>query len=244
MKRLLCVFAHPDDECYGPGGTIAQCALDGADVFVTTFTAGEAGTIGVSRTLSREELARRRRRELAQACDALGVCGHRVLGAPDGGVAGVDAAWAVGEILADMRAHRPQVVLTFHHRGVSGHPDHVAVAEFLDRATIAAGAQRPAAHFEWGIPRVHSALYERPNLVPIEEHELAAVVPIRAAAMDRKLAAIRCHETQYEFFLSLEAKFDYRTLANPEHFARGRPQSAGASGSVRDLFEGIDDGTT
>jgi len=56
MKRLLCVFAHPDDECLGPGGSIAQCAIDGGEVFITTFTAGEAGSIGISKTLAREEL--------------------------------------------------------------------------------------------------------------------------------------------------------------------------------------------
>jgi LmbE family N-acetylglucosaminyl deacetylase len=52
MKRLLCVFAHPDDECLGPGGAIAQCVLKGVEVFVTTFTAGEAGSIGISRSLA------------------------------------------------------------------------------------------------------------------------------------------------------------------------------------------------
>ena len=57
MKRLLCVFAHPDDECLGPGGSIAQCAIDGGEVFITTFTAGEAGSIGISKTLAREVAA-------------------------------------------------------------------------------------------------------------------------------------------------------------------------------------------
>lgn len=240
MKRLLCVFAHPDDESYGPGGTIARCVLDGAEVFMTMFTAGEAGSIGVSKTLAREELARRRRLELAGACEALGISDHRILGAPDGGVAGVDPAWAVAEILADIRRFRPQLALTFHRGGVSGHPDHIAVAGFLDRAIAEAGRDGPQVCYEWGIPRRSAALYQRPSLVPLEDEEIAAVIPIDAVAMDRKIAAIRAHETQLEFFVSLEQKFDYRAVANPEHFARGRSRIAAGNVPVGDLFAGIE----
>jgi len=240
MKRMLCLFAHPDDECYGPGGTIAQCALDGGDVFVTCFTAGEAGTIGISKTLSPAVLAERRRRELAAACDALGVAGHRILGVPDRGVVDVDANWAVREIVADILRHRPQVVVTFHHRGVSGHPDHIAVAGFLESAFSAAGEDGPAVYFEWGIPRRRALLYERPNLTPIEEEEIAAVVTASDDAMEQKLAAIRAHETQYDFFLGLQARFDYREMSNPEYFARRRSRATPPTGVVSDLWEGID----
>ena len=239
MKRMLCVFAHPDDECYGPGGTIAQCALEGGEVFITMFTAGEAGTIGISKTLSPEVLAQRRRREFAASCDALGVTGHRILGAPDRGVSTVDPAWAIGEIVADMRRHRPQVVVTFHHLGVSGHPDHIAVAEFLNRA-FAGVEDGPRAYFEWGIPRHRAQLYQRANLVPIESEDIAAMVPVPDAAMERKLAAIRAHETQYDFFLSLQEKLDYREVSSPEHFALRRSRATPATPVVADLWEGID----
>lgn len=239
MKRLLCVFAHPDDECLGPGGTIAQCALDGGEVFITTFTAGEAGSIGISKTLSREELAARRRKEMAAACDALGVSGHRILGAPDGGVKGVDPAWAVREIVADMRRFRPQVVLTFHRLGVSGHSDHIAVAGYLDRA-FEEVPDGPVAYFGWGISLDRARLYERPNLVPIPDDEIAARVSIGPQAMDRKIAAIRAHVTQIDFFRSLEEKFDYREVATPEHFALRRSRLEPAGKILTDLWEGID----
>lgn len=236
---MLCVFAHPDDECYGPGGTIAQCALDGGEVFITTFTSGEAGTIGVSKTLPKEELAARRRAEMAAACDALGVAGHRILGAPDRGVNLVDEAWAVREIVADIGRFRPQVVLTFHHLGVSSHPDHIAVARLLDLA-FAQAAEGPVAYFEWGIPESRIPLYERPHLIPVPDAEVAAKVPIGGAAMDRKLAAIRAHETQYDFFLSLQQKFDYRQMATPEHFALRRSRGPRPGAVVADLWEGLD----
>jgi LmbE family N-acetylglucosaminyl deacetylase len=168
------------------------------------------------------------------------VAEHRVLGAPDRGIAGVDAEWAVREVLADMKRYRPQVALTFHHRGVSGHPDHVAVANFLERASVQAGASGPLRCYEWGIPASKAPLYDRPNLVPLEEREIAARVPVEGEAMERKLAAIRAHETQFEFFLSLQAKFDYREVSTPEHFALRHLRGQAVATVASDLFEGID----
>jgi LmbE family N-acetylglucosaminyl deacetylase len=239
MKRMLCVFAHPDDECLGPGGTIAQCVLEGGEVFVTTFTAGEAGSIGISKTLTREELGKRRRAEMAAAAAALGV-GNRILGVPDKGVKDVDEAWAVDQIVQDIRRFRPQIVMTFHHLGVSGHPDHIAVAHYLDLA-FAQTPDGPSRYFGFGLPTSYAALYQRPNLVPIPDHEIAAVVPISDAAMDRKIAAIRAHETQYAFFQSLEAMFNYRDVARPEHFALHRwhgPRPA-FTAPMTDLWDGM-----
>ncbi len=241
MRRLLCVFAHPDDECYGPGGTIAQCALDGVDVAVTMFTAGEAGSIGISKTLERDELARRRRLEFECSCDALGVGKRRILGVPDGGVADADPEWAIGEIVADMRAHRPQVVITFHYLGISQHPDHVAVNDLLNRACEAAGPDAPYVFYEFGVPKHKAALYDRPNLAPMESREVVAAIPIQPEAMDRKLAAIHCHQTQLEFFESLQAKFDYRAVSSPEHFGVRWSRIELPTAPASDLFAGIDD---
>jgi LmbE family N-acetylglucosaminyl deacetylase len=239
MKRLLCVFAHPDDECLGPGGTIAQCAIDGGDVFITTFTAGEAGSIGISKTIQGEELAARRRLELKGACDALGVSGFRILGAPDKGVNAVDPAWAVREIVDDIRRHRPQVVMTFHRGGVSGHPDHIAVFQYLERA-FNEMSDGPVRFFGWGIPEENARLYERPNLVPIPNGEVVARIAIGEDAMDRKVAAIRAHVTQIDFFNSLVEKFDYRKTATPECFALQGSRATAPGKILTDLWEGLD----
>ncbi len=239
MKRLLCVFAHPDDECLGPGGTIAQCAIDGGAVFITTFTAGEAGSIGISKSIQGEELAARRRLEMKDACDALGVSGFRILGAPDKGVHAVDPAWAVREIVDDIRRHRPQVVMTFHRGGVSGHSDHIAVFQYLQRAFDEV-TDGPVRFFGWGIPEETARLYERPNLVPIPEREVVARIDIGEEGMDRKVAAIRAHVTQIDFFHSLEQKFDYRKTATPECFALEGSRLPAPGKILGDLWEGLD----
>ena len=239
MKRLLCVFAHPDDECLGPGGTIAQCAIDGGEVFITTFTSGEAGSIGISKTIQGEELARRRRLELKGACDALGVSSFRILGVPDKGVHAVDPVWAVREITEDIRRYRPQVVMTFHRGGVSGHPDHIAVWHYLDRAFNEMG-DGPVRFVGWGIQQERARLYERPNLVPVPDEEVAARIAVGDAAMDRKIAAIEAHVTQIDFFRSLQERFNYREIATPECFALHGSRGKAPDKILTDLWEGLD----
>ena len=43
--RLLCVFAHPDDETFCAGGTFARYAEQGAEIMVLSATRGQAGQI-------------------------------------------------------------------------------------------------------------------------------------------------------------------------------------------------------
>ena len=238
--RLLCVFAHPDDESYGPGATLAQCALDGVDVHILMFTCGEAGTIGVSKEMPDDELCAARRREMAAACAALGVKSHRILGVPDKGVADTDEDAAVAEILADIERFRPQVVLTFHREGVSSHPDHIAVTRFLDRAFQASGDEGPVRFFEWGIPQHRSQLYDRPNLKPMPDDEIDARIHPSDAAIERKIAAIEAHVTQIAFYHWMQERFDYRTGSVPEFFALRRVKGDRPEGMIGNLFEGVE----
>lgn len=239
-RRLLCVFAHPDDECYGPGGSIARYAADGAIVHLLMFTCGEAGSIGVSKELPADELCRRRREELQGACDALGIASHRILGVPDKGVSGADENWAVEQIRNKIDDFRPHVVLTFHHGGVSGHPDHIAVARYLRRAFLDADAWKPLRYFGWGVPPEKSKLYDRPNLVMLPANEIAAVIDIPDDAMDRKIAAIKAHETQIEFYQSLVDTFDYARESRPEFFELRETRLPRPARPLRDLFDGIE----
>lgn len=197
---------------------MARYALSGVETHVVCFTCGEAGSIGISKDLSSEELCRRRTEEFSAACAALGVTSHTILGVPDKQVQSADREWVVAQILEAFGRIRPDVVITFHHRGVSGHPDHIAVSDFLHEAYQRAGAGGPIKLYEWGIPKRVSQLYQRKNLRPLKEDEIGAVIEVSDQAMDMKIEAIRRHETQYDFYLSMQEKFDYRNVARPEHF--------------------------
>jgi len=71
---LLGVFAHPDDESFGPGGTLARYAAEGYAVHVIIATDGIAGSVEASTTIrEHESLAQVRSAELANAAVALGI---------------------------------------------------------------------------------------------------------------------------------------------------------------------------
>jgi hypothetical protein len=64
---LLAVFAHPDDETFRPGGTLALLARHGVRVEVLTFTHGEAGSCGDPPLCTSAELPAVREHELRSA---------------------------------------------------------------------------------------------------------------------------------------------------------------------------------
>src|SRR5215510_6550301 len=81
--RAMVIFAHPDDAEIGSGGVVAKWAAAGCEVTYVLCTNGGAGT--ADRSLSPDELARRRAEEQQRAADAMGVRHVVMLGYPDGG---------------------------------------------------------------------------------------------------------------------------------------------------------------
>ncbi|MCA0435591.1 MAG: PIG-L family deacetylase [Actinobacteria bacterium] len=164
-RTLLFVHAHPDDETLATGVTLAQRAIDGADVHVLTCTLGDEGEVipvELAHHLSAmdDTLGRYRRLELRAAMTALGVVEH-VLGEDVGGpgaaayrdsgmagtptmqhpraLSGVPLHEVVDAIAEHLRALAPDVVVTYDPQGGYQHPDHVRV----HRATCAAVARLP-----------------------------------------------------------------------------------------------------
>jgi LmbE family N-acetylglucosaminyl deacetylase len=145
--RLLAILAHPDDESFGPGGTLARYAREGAEVHVCIITDGAAGTYMGDEAPGAEApaLARLRRQELACACEVLGVqlitLAYRdsgMEGAPDNrhpqSLYQADLEEVAGRILEILRRVRPQVVITHDPTGGLFHPDHVRVNRAVCRA--------------------------------------------------------------------------------------------------------------
>jgi LmbE family N-acetylglucosaminyl deacetylase len=151
QQTLLAVFAHPDDESFGIGGTLAKYAAEGVHVVLVCATMGEAGEIKDPGLGTVEQLAEIRERELRCACDVLGISELHLLGYRDSGMAGspdnddprslvqAHPAEVVGKIVRVMRQVRPQVVATFEEGGGYGHPDHMAMHRHTVAAFKAAG---------------------------------------------------------------------------------------------------------
>jgi LmbE family N-acetylglucosaminyl deacetylase len=139
-RRLVAVFAHPDDETFATGGTVAKYATEGVRVSLYCATDGDAGRSSGIPFSSREELGRIRRAELLAACAALGIQAVEHGGHPDGALNAADPDVVIGQIVAFLRRERPQVVLTFGPEGApTGHRDHKAICRFATSAVLLAG---------------------------------------------------------------------------------------------------------
>lgn len=147
MSRRVLVFvgAHPDDETFGPGGTLARYAAEGVRVVYACATRGEAGSP------EPEELGGRRWAELLSAAKALKLDAVKFLGYRDSGMPGwpenrhpralmaAPLEDVTREVVAVIRNERPQVLITFDPIGGYHHPDHIAIHHATVRAFHLAG---------------------------------------------------------------------------------------------------------
>jgi LmbE family N-acetylglucosaminyl deacetylase len=137
MRTLAIVVAHPDDDAFGWGGSVALHAADPEFRFVLVHaTDGEAGDIRPGFPATRETLGAVRRAECAAAWRAVGRVPdrHEWLGLPDGAVDRVPPDELAERIAGILEDESPDVVATFGPEGITGHPDHIAVGAATDAA--------------------------------------------------------------------------------------------------------------
>lgn len=239
-RTLAAVFAHPDDETFATGGTLARHAAAGGTWDLFCATDGDAGKSSGIPVASREELAALRRNELHLAARLLGARRVVLAGHRDGALREVDDDRLVGEIVRFLRASRPDVVVTFGPEGApTGHRDHKAISRAATTAFFLAGVRR--AYPEAGAPHAPRRLWYLTFPEPAPEAELQVEgLPATAAIdvrdfLDTKREAYRLHATQRQH----EARFVELALFDRELYALAsgvaQPRAV-----VEDLFEGLD----
>lgn len=175
QPTLLAIYAHPDDEVLGAGGSLAAAAKAGMRVGIVVATRGEAGEIQRPGTATPETLSQVREQEMRCSAHALGVSELIFLDYRDSGMEGTadndhpnafinaDAVRVQGELATIIRRLRPQVVITFEPYGGYGHPDHRAINRHtLTALQLAADPDfRPEVGAVWQTPRVFYHLLPR-----------------------------------------------------------------------------------
>jgi len=244
VRRLLVVFAHPDDETFICGGTLAKMAKEGIEVMLVCATKGEMGRrMGKPPFSNRETLGLLRDIELKNACEALGITHLRYLGLIDKMVEFENEDQLAGRIVRIIREWKPQVVLTFHER-FGGHADHCAIGR------VATLAFQRAGEAKWYTDQETDGLapYQPERLHFIAWHDMAknaaslgidpaqvTTVDIQTAARE-KMLAFRAHISQSQLDVGLWKPDDLvvKRFGGQEYFLQGnKPYYKGE----RHLFE-------
>ncbi len=194
--RILIVVAHPDDLDFGCAGSTATWTADGHEVIYCLVTDGQAG--GSDQSITREEMARIRRKEQTAAAAVVGVDELHFLGFPDGRVeATLDLRKAISRTI---RQTKPDRVVTQSpqrdlNRIYPSHPDHLAVGE----ATLC--AVYPDARNPFAFPELLADENLEPHTVPevwiMGGPKADAHIDI-TDTIDHKIEALLCHESQIQ----------------------------------------------
>lgn len=159
---LLAVLAHPDDETFGMGGTLAYYSRRGVDTYLICATRGEVGEVDEAMLRGYASIGERREAELRCAAGKLGLQDVIFLGYRDSGMPGspdnqhpqalaAQPRQQVAEAIArHIRRLRPLVVVTFDPIGGYRHPDHIAIHQATVQAVEL--AKDPAADNMEGLP--------------------------------------------------------------------------------------------
>ena len=215
-NRLLAVFAHPDDETYRAGGTLALLAGRGVSVQVLTATRGQAGSCGDPPLCIPKELAAVRESELICACSTLGIEPPILLDYLDGHLADVDPDAIIAEILAVIEYLHPQVILTFGQDGLSGHPDHIAIGEFATEAYRRSNSVD--ALYTLAVPQSLADTLGMSQIHAVSDKKITLEVDVNTS-WDFKIEAIQCHATQLISSPINRAPFERQQLfLGSEHF--------------------------
>ncbi len=202
VERVLVVVAHPDDVDFGAGGTIATFTEAGLHVTYCIITDGDAG--GFDPAVPRDQIGGIRQGEQRAAAKAVGVEDVLFLGYPDGRLeVSLDLRRDISRVIRQVRPHR--IVLQSPERNwdriYASHPDHLAAGEAA-LCAVYPDARNPFTHLELAAEG-------------LEAWTVGEVWVMAAGAganryvdvtdvFDRKLEALRAHESQTAHMADLE----------------------------------------
>lgn len=124
-SSLMVVFPHPDDESFATGGLLLKAKECGWQTIVVTLTKGDAGKNYLP-NLS-ESLAKTRTQELRNCAKTLKVDVLELGNFPDANLRGTENLWS-DWLTKIVTKYNPQLIISYDHSGVTGHPDHISLS--------------------------------------------------------------------------------------------------------------------
>jgi len=196
--RLLFVFAHPDDDAFGPSGTLIKMSND-YDIHFLCVTKGQNGeNHSGEATVSLGEI---REQEVRASAKIIGAKSVNFLSFTDGELCNN----LYGEITKGVQAHvdllQPSILMTWEPKGITGHIDHIVVSLVchfvfyknpkIEKLMLYCLSQYQTQQF------LNNYFIYRP--IGYKPSEIDLVVDI-SEVWDKKIESIKCHKTQIKDF--------------------------------------------
>ena len=218
---VLAMFAHPDDEAFGSGGTLAGLVKKGHKLTVVCATNGDVGEISDPTLATPENLWEVRQGEMRRAMAVTGISDVRFLGYRDSGMEGTpdnenpaslfqaEPAKVEAQISALMDELSPDIVFTHDPTGGYGHPDHVTVYQCTTSVVQSTTGKRPHLYFvcfpRGNFRKLWQEMIDADITPPFAAETLDSIgspdeyvttVKDVSAYVDIKQESLRCHLTQ------------------------------------------------
>jgi LmbE family N-acetylglucosaminyl deacetylase len=213
-KTVLVVGAHPDDNDFGAGATVAKAAARGAEVIYLIATTGQRGSS--DENMTSEMLSDIRKKEQEEAAAVLGVRRVHFLDYVDGELC--PDIKLKEQVAVYIRRYKPEIVFTmdpsffyFRDYGFVNHSDHRAIGEAVLDACY------PLARDRLSFPQ-----HKQAGLEPhkVKDLVLHSFVPENANfyvdvtdTFETKIRALACHVSQVGDVAGLEERMRQRALA-------------------------------
>lgn len=213
---LVFICAHPDDEAYGPAGTLAKLA-EHKDVYLICVTNGNDKTRVYTEDIKESGLSNIRHIELETSASVLSIKKVFYLGYEDGNLSNNiyhEVAEKIETILKEVGA---TTIMTYENRGVSGHIDHIFVS-MVCTYIFKRNQDLKELHY-YCLDEKERELIGEDYFVYFpqgyKDSEIDKVVDV-SDVWDKKVAAVKAHPSQIEDEAEIEEWLEKGT--KKEHF--------------------------
>lgn len=193
-KNIVAVFAHPDDESFGPSGALAKLAKDN-NLFLIVVTDGSRG---LGRDQLKEKLSQIRKKELEKAAAILGIKNVFFLDFKDGTLSNNLYHHVAEKIFQIIKAINAGIILTYEKLGVSGHLDHIAVSLICSYLYERHPKQIKKIFYYCLLHSEKKSMKDYFIFWPqgYYKKEIKYYLKIDQTLLEKKIAAIKCHQSQ------------------------------------------------
>ncbi|MFQ3340389.1 MAG: LmbE family N-acetylglucosaminyl deacetylase [Flavobacteriaceae bacterium] len=201
-KKLLAIFAHPDDE-QSIGPLLVKYAEEGTEVTLVIATDGRLGVNEYTDYKAGDALAAIRRKEMLCAAEVLGVTlkhltYHDQLKAAEGFDGHIPH---VQQLILDIKdivtEIQPDAIITWGPDGVTTHMDHRLVGASVTQVFVSQTWESPMDLYYFGVPSDFIPSAKQKTIRGQDRNYLTAHIPFTQAHFDTAYQALLCHKSQY-----------------------------------------------